>query len=244
MSKRISMWSGPRNISTTLMYSFRSRTDTTVIDEPLYAHYLSKTPVKHPGDDEVLAAMENDGQRVIDEVILGNYAKPVVFFKNMAHHLTGLDTAFLRELDNILLTRHPKAMLASLVKQLPEPCLRDTGLKQLSEVLELILSQGQTPLVLESAEVLKNPRAVLQKLCHALKIDFQESMLSWPAGPKPEDGMWAKYWYSTVHQSTGFIKPEDKEINLPERLEPLLEECLPYYETLSKYALKAEGITD
>ncbi len=234
------MWSGPRNISTTLMYSFRSRTDTTVVDEPLYAYYLSTTPVKHPGDDDVLASLENDGKRVVEQVILGNYTSPVVFFKNMAHHLRGLDTAFLNQLDNILLTRHPKAMLASLVKQLPEPCLRDTGLKELSELLERILAQGQTPIVLESAEVLKNPRGVLLKLCEALKIEFQESMLSWPAGPKPEDGVWAKYWYDSVHKSTGFMPFEEKEVDLPKRLEPLLEECLPYYENLVKYAIRAD----
>ena len=34
---RIALWSGPRNVSTALMYSFRQRPDTTVIDEPLYS---------------------------------------------------------------------------------------------------------------------------------------------------------------------------------------------------------------
>ena len=37
---RIQLWSGPRNVSTALMYSFAQRPDTRVVDEPLYAHYL------------------------------------------------------------------------------------------------------------------------------------------------------------------------------------------------------------
>lgn len=239
MTKRISMWSGPRNISTTLMYSFRSRNDTQVVDEPLYAHYLSTSAVKHPGDTEVMASMDCDGERVVEKVVLGSYAKPIVFFKNMAHHLLGLNPQFLSKLTNILLTRHPKAMLSSLCKQLPHPCLRDTGLKDQSDLLDLLLDSGQAVIVLESKELLKNPKAVLEKLCQELGISFQESMLSWPAGPKPEDGIWAKYWYDNVHKSTGFMPYQSKEEPFPERLEPLLAECLPYYERLSSYAIKA-----
>ncbi|CAN5550553.1 hypothetical protein BH24ACT18_BH24ACT18_19250 [soil metagenome] len=35
---RLSVWSGPRNVSTALMYAFRQRPDTLVVDEPLYGH--------------------------------------------------------------------------------------------------------------------------------------------------------------------------------------------------------------
>ena len=61
--KRINLWSGPRNISTATMYAFAQREDTTVYDEPLYAHYLSNSNAReyHPGADEVLAKQENNG---------------------------------------------------------------------------------------------------------------------------------------------------------------------------------------
>lgn len=29
----------------------------------------------------------------------------------------------------------------------------------------------------------------------------------WKAGPRPEDGVWAPYWYSAVHKSTEFTPP-------------------------------------
>ena len=35
---RLNVWSGPRNVSTALMYSFAQRSDTRVVDEPLYAY--------------------------------------------------------------------------------------------------------------------------------------------------------------------------------------------------------------
>jgi hypothetical protein len=233
------MWSGPRNISTALMYSFRQRSDTIVIDEPLYGYYLSTTRVRHPGDQDVLASMEQDGNAVISKVLLAPYSSPVVFFKNMAHHLTGLPDSFLSQMDHILLTRHPNDMLISLAKNLSQPILRDTGLKEQVDLLERIRANGQEPIVLESQEVLKNPQKVLSQVCDKLGIAFEDNMLSWPAGPKPEDGCWAPYWYANVHTSTGFVKPSTQTQNLPKKLEPLLLECLPFYEYLASFAIKA-----
>ena len=238
--KCISMWSGPRNISTALMYAFRQRSDTSVVDEPLYGHYLMTTDVRHPGDDEVIASQDCDGQRVVNEVLLGPCDTPVRFFKNMAHHLAGLDRAFLGELTNILLTREPRAMLASLSKQLPNPTLRDTGLDKQVELLDFVLENGQTPIVLEAKEVLRDPRGVLSQACELLKLPFEQQMLSWSPGPKPEDGVWAKHWYENVHASTGFEPYKEKRVNLPEKLEPLLEECTGYFERLTTYSIKSQ----
>ena len=86
-SLRLNVWSGPRNVSTALMYSFAQRSDTRVVDEPLYGHYLSVSSANHPGADEVIADMECDANIVIRDVILGPCDKPVLFMKQMAHHL-------------------------------------------------------------------------------------------------------------------------------------------------------------
>ncbi|MGB1729713.1 MAG: hypothetical protein ACPHF2_06915, partial [Crocinitomicaceae bacterium] len=78
------MWSGPRNISTTLMYSFAQRKDTKVFDEPLYAFYLSQTNAKdyHPDAELIINSMENNGERVID-LMTDDHKASVLFFKNM-----------------------------------------------------------------------------------------------------------------------------------------------------------------
>lgn len=94
--KRISLWSGPRNISTTLMYSFAQRSDTKVFDEPLYAYYLNNNEAAkayHPGAENILNSMETDGEKVIN-TMLTETTKPVLFFKNMTHHLPGLNYGF------------------------------------------------------------------------------------------------------------------------------------------------------
>ncbi len=238
---KLSMWSGPRNVSTALMYAFRQRSDTLVFDEPLYGHYLASVGPGHPGEEAVLSEMDRDGERVVREVLLGPCERPVHFFKNMAHHLVALDRGFLGEVTNVLLIRNPKEMLPSLNEQLPNPTLRDTGLAQQIEILDGILERRERPIVLDAKDLLLDPPGVLGQTCELLQIPFEEAMLHWPAGPKPEDGIWAEHWYENVHASTGFSEYRPKTESFPEGLRPLLEECEPLYERLREYAIPAES---
>jgi hypothetical protein len=223
------------------MYAFRQRSDTLVVDEPLYGHYLKTTAAEHPGAQEVMVTVDCEGERVVREVILGPCEQPVHFFKNMAHHLAGLERDFLEHLTNILLTRDPREMLPSLVQQIPKPALRDTGLKEQVEILELELASGREPVVLEAKEILLDPEGVLRQVCTKLGLLFEPTMLHWPAGPKPEDGVWAKHWYHNVHKTTTFSTYNPKYGIFPEALAPLLEECLPLYERLNAHAIRASG---
>ena len=231
---RICVWSGPRSFSTALMYSFAQRADTRVLDEPLYAHYLRVSGAGHPGRDEVLAALEPDGRRVVEEVILGPCDRPVLFCKQMAHHLIGLDRSFLRRTANAILVRDPAEVLPSLARQIPRPSLADTGLEIQCELLDRLRREGQDPPVLDADELAHHPRGVLGGFCERLGLAFDPAMLRWPAGPKPYDGIWARHWYRSVHGSTGFHTRLERErpAPLPPHLESLLAECRPYYEIL------------
>ena len=237
---RLCFWSGPRNVSTALMYSFAQRSDTRVVDEPLYAHYLRVSGAPHPGKEMVLAAQENDGERVVRDVILGPCDRPVLFMKQMAHHLIDLDWSFLEQTKNVLLIRDPQQVLKSLVKQLPQPQLRDTGLAQQVALFERFGESG-IPIV-DSREILLNPRDILTQLCAQLGLEFDEAMLHWNAGPKPEDGVWAGIWYANVHRSTGFEPYAEKSEPFPEHVRPLLDECQPLYEKLRSHALRTTAL--
>jgi len=237
MTIRINCWSGPRNISTALMYSFRQRSDTTVVDEPLYAHYLRVTGRSHPGRGEVLRTQNPDGRSVVADLILGDFDAPVVFFKQMAHHLVDLDRSFLDECQNILLTRHPAEMIASFAVNVPDVTLADTGLTQLVELLDAILDAGNEPVVIDSRVLLDDPAGVLADVCNRIGINFEEAMLSWPAGPKPEDGSWGEHWYHGVRRSTGFAPYSAKNLVLPPELEPVLTAAMPLYKRLAAHAV-------
>ena len=240
-TKRICVWSGPRNISTALMYSFAQRADTTVFDEPHYAYYLATTDADeyHPGAAETLATYENDGEKVTRDIILGDHETPVAFFKQMTHFLPGLDWSFMKQTVNVILTRDPKDVLLSYSKNIENPIMRDVGFAAHGELLDYLHSIGQEPPVLDSQAVLENPRGVLSKLCDQIGIPFDEAMLAWEPGARPEDGTWAKYWYHNVQASSGFGQYRPKNNPLPDHLIPLYEECLPHYEQLSKLAIRA-----
>ncbi len=237
---RINLWSGPRNVSTALMYSFAQRSDTRVLDEPLYAHYLRVSDADHPGKQAVLDAMINDGERVVREVMLGPCDRSVLFMKQMAHHLVELDHNFLAQTTNILLIRDPQAMLPSLAQNLAKPILRDTGLATQSALYQELRALGQNPAVLDAKQLLLDPRGVLTQLCTQLDIPFEEAMLQWQPGPRPEDGVWASDWYHNVHTSTGFAPYAEKNESFPAQLLPLLEECRPHYNLLAQVAIQAK----
>ena len=222
------------------MYSFAQRGDTTVVDEPLYAHYLSKTDADeyHPGADEVLESQDQDGAAVVRDVVLSDYKTPVVFFKMMTHHLVHLDWSFMRETVNVILTRDPVDMLPSYAKNVAKPTMRDVGYAKHIELLDYLRKLGQEPPVLDSRLVLLDPRSTLATLCERVGIGFDETMLRWSAEPRPEDGVWAKYWYANVHRSTGFQAYRPKTTPFPKHLKPLLAECQPYYEQLATLAIR------
>lgn len=237
--KRISLWSGPRNVSTALMYSFAQRPDTTVLDEPLYGHYLRISGAQHPGREEVLELMSLDGDAIVKSLCYSDYGNSVLFIKNMAHHLVELDLKFLDDLHNVLLIRDPKEMLPSMIKQLPQPTLRDTGLKKQWELYNRLKDLGDNPIIIDSRELLLQPESMLVKVCHLLDIAFFDEMLSWEPGPIEEDGVWAKFWYQNVHKSAGFQPYTAKNEVVPNYLEDLLMECDHYYQRLYREALKA-----
>lgn len=235
---RICLWSGPRNISTALMYSFAQRDDTKVFDEPLYGHYLKNTDAKkyHPGAAEIMQSMDTNGKRVVKNM-LSEHDKPVLFFKNMTHHLLDLNRDFLKQVVNVFLTRDPLDMIPSFANVIKNPTLADIGYKDHVDLIDYLEQETIEPIVLDSSRILDNPENTLRVLCERIGIDFQENMLSWEAGSRKEDGIWAQYWYDNVHRSTGFTKYRKKDIPFPEQLKPLLDVCMPYYNRLQPYVI-------
>ena len=234
--KIINLISGPRNLSTALMYSFSRRPDTKVIDEPFYAHYLETTGTQHPGREDTLMSMSTDINKVLDKIFNRNECE-ILFLKNMAHHHQQMDLVFLENMTNLFLVRNPKQLIASFAQVISSPNMQDIGLKKSWELFNKV--EHQDPVVLDSAEILKDPKSLLSKLCDNLEINFFEEMLSWPRGGIIEDGPWAKYWYKNVHSSTGFAKQKTSSRELPKNCESLYLEALKYYDKLKVNSISA-----
>lgn len=235
----IAMWSGPRNLSTALMYSFGNRADFAVVDEPFYAHYLAKTGLEHPMREDVLASQPQDAETVIQSL---TKPKSQHFYqKHMCQHmLPSVARDWMLGVQNVFLIRHPARVIASFGAKYEDFGLADIGFSQQLELFEMLRAEGQSPLVIDSADIRDAPAAMLTKFCKALGLPFDPAMLHWPKGGHPSDGAWAPHWYGAVHASTGFAGPEGPLPELEtEGQQHLLAQALPIYEALSACKLTA-----
>jgi hypothetical protein len=219
------------------MRAWENRPDAVVTDEPLYAFYLDRTGIDHPGRDAVIASQPTDWRVVLDRLARGPLPPGVSigYAKHMTHHLLPeVDRAALAPLRHAHLIRDPRELLASYAKVRAEPTLADLGLVQQAEIFERFGGP-----VLDSRDLLAGPEGMLRALCGALEVPFDEGMLHWPAGPRDSDGVWAAYWYDGVRASTGFAGYRPPAEPLPARLEPLAERCMPYFKRLHEYRIGA-----
>lgn len=236
----IAMWSGPRNISTAMMYSFGNRPDCFAWDEPFYAFALKTHGNDHPMRDEIIAAYDSDWQSLVAACLAPPpQGKKVFYQKHMTHHmLKGFDRSWTRKLTNAFLIRRPERVLASYAKKWADVTLRDIGFVEQAEIFDLASDHlGKAPAVIDADDVLANPRAVLTRLCEACGIAFDEHMLSWPKGPKSFDGVWAPHWYNAVWDSSDFARPKEQPVELNGSLARIADEARPYYERLRRYKL-------
>ena len=237
ISMILNLISSPRNISTATMYSFANHGAFKVMDEPFYAYYLNLTNADHPGKEDIIESQPISTSGVIDWINSTENKYGNVFVKNMAHHLIEMNLDFLHEYMNVLLIRNPEQLITSFAKVIPNPKMSDIGVKRQYEIYEFL---GDKCVILDSNEVLKNPEKVLSQLFDRLSISFDPKMLHWSKGSLPEDGVWAKYWYNNVHNSTGFSKRITRKKTIPPHCQELLEESIPFYQELYKHAIKAD----
>jgi hypothetical protein len=225
---RLAMWSGPRNISTALMRSWENRPDTRVVDEPLYAYYLNETGLNHPGRDEIVAAGETSWQPVVAELTAP--VDGVYYQKHMTHHLIPqLPREWIGELTNVLLIRDPAEVVASYIRGRSDVVAEDIGLVQQAELYDQL---GAGVPVIDAADFLRDPEGYLLWLCEYAGVEFTDRMLTWPAGPRDSDGIWAPHWYRAVTESTGFEPYRPRTVELSGAAAEAAERSRPHYERL------------
>lgn len=246
MTIRIAMWSGPRNLSTATMRAFENRADCVVSDEPFYAAYLAATGLDHPMRAEVLLSQPNDWQDVAAQLAgpppqtAGDAVAAIWYQKHMTHHMLpafGLD--WMGSFRHAFLIRAPARVLNSYAAKREEVTLSDIGLVRQVELFDRFANDtGAAPPVVDSDDVLRNPKGILRGLCAALAIPFDSAMLNWPKGRRASDGVWAPAWYGSVEQSTGFAVQAGSGLpSLPEHLQRIADAAQPYYERLAAYRI-------
>ena len=124
---RLAVWSGPRNLSTALMYAFANRVDFSAVDEPFYAAYLKLSGLKHPMVKEILASQAQDPAEVV-KALLAPFGAPHrhMYHKHMTQHMIPeIPRDWMREVENVFLIRHPMRVVASFARKYENPTLAD-----------------------------------------------------------------------------------------------------------------------
>jgi hypothetical protein len=232
---KIAMWSGPRNLSTAMMYAFAARGDCAVRDEPFYGAFLAGSGSPHPMADTVMAAHETDPVRVAAAC-----AAPVpaghahLYMKHMPHHmLPDFPLDWAEGCVHAHLIRHPARVLASYSAKHARVSYDEIGFAQQEAFFEMFPGP-----VIDSADIRRDPEGMLKHLCAEIGLPFTDRMLRWPAGPKPHDGAWGVHWYGAVHRSTGFAAAEGPLPPVAPNHAALLARALPVYEALAARAIR------
>ncbi|GAV77569.1 LOW QUALITY PROTEIN: Aminotran_4 domain-containing protein, partial [Cephalotus follicularis] len=107
------------------------------------------------------------------------------------------------------------------------PSFLELGLVELVAINSELSELGRPPPVIDVTDLQQDPESTLRCLCRDLDIPFQPSILRWEAGPKPIYGIWAPWWYKTVHKSTCFALAKKYPAPFPLSLYDLLEQSVP-----------------
>lgn len=233
------MWSGPRNLSTAMMYSFAARGDCAVVDEPFYATYLALSGLNHPLRDRILAAQSTNAAEVVQQINGPAPAGlPHFYQKHMTQHMVpDVPRSWMQDVTNIFLIRHPARVIASYAAKRGNPTLMDIGFVQQAELYEEVSDQQSHAVVIDSTDIRKHPEKMLKHLCHAIDLPYTPKMLVWPRGGHSADGCWAEHWYGAVWNSTGFASAEGPLPQVPAHLQDVLNAALPHYQRLKDAAL-------
>ncbi len=246
MTTRIAMWSGPRNISTAMMRSWENRSDCVTVDEPFYACYLWETGLQHPCRDAILRAQSRSREEVVRQLCSEEVEADLFYQKHMTHHMPrGMDMAWCKTMQHCFLIRDPAQVIASYLDKMPEVSEEAIGIVRQEELFNEIADiLGQAPAVIDASDVLQDPDAVLERLCHHLGVSWAPGeMLNWPAGKRCSDGVWAPHWYHNVITSTGFAAHSVRPIELSPGHAALADRMRPCYQRLAAHRIKPTTVS-
>ena len=123
--------------------------------------------IKHYGNNNWNSIVKN---------ITGNipYNKKIWYQKQMAqHNLQNKNLNWIRKMKNILLIRNPKEVILSYIKKNSLINILELGYIQQVELVKKIEEEfGIVPVIIDSQDLLKNPKYILTKLCKKCDISF------------------------------------------------------------------------
>lgn len=271
------LWCHPRSVSTAFERAFLQREEEFYClhepfgDEYYFGPHRQSPRYKNGNLPKDVKLTTATFESICDEIFAKRSGKRV-FVKDMAYHV------FYRLKDrklpmekmiNTFLIRDPQKAVPSMYKCSISASTgwgnfdpSEMGYIEQKGLFDYVSYRcKQTPIVINSQDLVKNPRAVLQKYCELVGVEFKESMSYWQPKKIDKFSKWtgwhecvAKFklklsllinficsLHSNVEQSTGFsdVQSHNKDLSVfPQIIHKTIDDNLPIYDYLNKYAIK------
>jgi sulfate adenylyltransferase len=234
-SKPVALWAVPRSISTAFERVFVERDDFEVLHEPFSASYYYGEDRLSDRFADAEPKAEYSYERVLEDVFRPREHR--VFLKDMAYQAKKvLSPEFASRFVNTFIVRDPKYVLVSLYEMWPDFTLEETGYEDLYRLFCYATDAGEDVAVVDAMTFSENPTGVLAAYCEHLEVPFRSGSLTWESGDVSEWDDW-EGWHEDAQSSTGIEPAERRDPELPEDLQAVYEQCLPYYYELAAHAI-------
>ena len=265
MIKKVILWTAPRCLSTAFYRSISTLKKTEHFQELFSGpHYFGpeRRNARFPPGVEVGNLTAKDlTYDACKQILLSEYPNTdLLFTKEMAYCLPEsmwheLTTGEFEDFIHTFLIRDPERAIYSNYKAILKDRVGDAtldpsevGFIELHKLYNFIkMEKGTIPVVINATDLQIHPDETMKSYCEAVGIQFDPNMTTWEKGSSENRyKLWSPVWYSTVDQSTGFIKmkPEDQKPlplhELPQDVIKYIDESRHYYDDMKKVCLKVE----
>ena len=239
-NKPVALWAVPRSLSTALERVFVERGDFKVFHEPFSASYYYSTERRSDRFVGAESKEEYEHENVLAKML--EYREKPVYFKDMALHVAGfMSREFVSKFTNTFIIREPAPVIASMYSFWPDFTFEEAGYEQQHKLFRLAVENGEDPAIVDASDLAANPEGTVLAYCEKLGVPFMPEALSWKPGKVPGWEIWAQ-WHEEAEVSTGIkSQPLEDETEVPDVLQGVYEQCLPYYEDLYEKRLRPAG---
>jgi hypothetical protein len=235
----LALWSAPRCVSTAFFRMMIERGDFYPVHEPF-------SNLAEFGEVSVGGTRLTEERAILAQLRMLADTGPV-FFKDTTDEQYPevlADTRFLStDAVHTFLIRSPQETIASYFRLNPTVRAEQIGFAHQLRIFEAIrAATGRTPFVMDAAQLLAKPFAVIAAFCAAVGIEFRPDALSWQSGHRPEWGP-SQRWHEEVSRTRGFgpVRESSQAAELvgsDPRLAAMLDYQQPFYERLLEHAVK------
>jgi hypothetical protein len=199
----LALWSTPRSRSTAFFRMMIERGDFTAVHEPF--SYLAEFGYVMLGGRRVRSSLALLGG--LRQLAAG---RPVFVKETTGKRypeVLGDEKFMARDAVHTFLIRHPREIIASRYPLDPAAAVETVGFESLFEIFTgAARLTGHDPVVIDAADLVANPAAIVRAYCERVGIAFLPQALTWSPGDRPEWKLSGR-WHAEVAASTGFAPP-------------------------------------